>query len=332
MSVTVRDIARAAGVSVGTVSRALKNQSGLSEQTREHIWQVAVSLGYDFDRLQSEPIRRISFLLHRQHNTLTANPFFSAVLHGAEDACRTLDASLGFLAVGPADPVMAQLSRQQADALLCVGFFEPELLQLLGQAGKPMVLVDQWAMDYPCVNPDNEAGGFLATQHLLGCGRRRIAFLASSLAHYSIRQREHGYRRALFEAGILANPALDVIAPPGMDVEAGVTQLVRELLALPQRPDAIFAFNDAAALIAMRLCQEAGLSVPDDIAIVGFDDIEMAVLANPPLTTVRVDKARLGRRGVELLAQRATGGQEVQPVELIVRGSSAPAAGGGMAA
>lgn len=322
MSVTVRDIAKVAGVSVGTVSRALKNQPGMTEDTRKQIRQIAKSLGYDFDRLQSEPIRRIAFLLHRQHNTLTANPFFSAVLHGAEDACRQSDASLSFLAVGPADPVMAQLSRHEVDALLCVGFFEPELLQLLKQAGKPMVLVDQWSMDFACVNPDNETGGYLVTRHLLESGRRRIAFLASSLAHYSIRQRERGYRRALFEAKVLADPALDVIAPPGVDVETGMALAMQQLLALPERPDAIFAYNDAAALIALRICQEAGLSVPGDIAIVGFDDIEMAALSNPPLSTVAVDKALLGRRGVELLVQRAAPGEEIVPVELVLRSSS----------
>lgn len=322
MSVTVRDIAKASGVSVGTVSRALKQQPGLSERTRKQVLDVAISLGYDFDRLQSDPIRRVLFLLHRQHNTLTANPFFSAVLHGAEDACRQIDASLSFLAVGPADPVMALLSRQDADALLCVGFFEPELLQLLKQAGKPMALVDQWAMDLPCVNPDNEMGGYLATRHLLATGRKRVAFLASSLAHYSIRQRERGYRRALFEAKVLADPALEIIAPPGVDVETGTAESMRQLLALPQPPDAVFAYNDAAALIAMRVCQEAGLSIPEDIAIMGFDDIEMAAFSNPPLSTIAVDKSLLGRRGVELLAQRAGAGEEIMPVELVVRSSS----------
>lgn len=322
MSVTVRDIAKAAGVSVGTVSRALKNQPGMAERTRKQVMQIAVSLGYDFERLQSEPIRRIVFLLHRQHNTLAANAFFSAVLHGAEDACRQIDVSLSFLAVGPADPVMAQLSRHEADALLCVGFFEPEMLSLLKQAGKPIVLVDQWAMDFASVSPDNETGSYLVTRHLLDSGRKRIAFLANSLAHYSTQQRDRGYRRALFEAGVLADPALDVIAPPGVDVETGLALSVRRLLTLPNPPDALFAYNDMAALIGMRVCQEAGLSVPGDVAIVGFDDIDMAALSNPPLTTIRVDKEMLGRRGVELLMQRATSGDEILPVTLVVRGSS----------
>lgn len=322
MSVTVRDIAKAAGVSVGTVSRALKNQTGLSEKTRKQILTIAAQMGYDYDRLQLDPIRRIAFLLHRQHNTLTANPFFSAVLQGAENACREIDASLSFLAVGPADPVMAQLARHEVDAMLCVGFFEPEMLQLIKQTGKPMVLVDQWAVDFACINPDNETGGYLATKHLLENGRRRIAFLASSLAHYSIRQRERGYRRALFEAKVLADPALDVISPPGMDVESGVALSVQQLLMLPERPDAIFAYNDAAALITLRVCQDMGLNVPEDIAIVGFDDIDMASLCNPALTTIAVNKSLLGHRGVELLAQRAEPSEEILPVELIVRASS----------
>lgn len=324
MSVTVRDIAKAAKVSVGTVSRALKNQPGMAERTRRRIRDIAVSLGYDFERLQSEPIRRIAFLLHRQHK-LSATAFFSEVLHGVEDACSSLGVSLSFLAVGPADPVMAQLSRHEADALICAGYFEPELLQLLRQSGKPMVLVDQWSLDFTSVNPDNETGAYLVTRHLLDTGRQRIAFLAHSLAHFSIRQRERGFRRALFEAGILADPELDVVAPPGADVETGVAFLTRHLLALPKPPDAIFAYNDATALLTMRHCQEAGFSVPDDIAIAGFDDIAMAALSNPPLTTVHVDKPQLGRRGVELLMQAAaTRSEETLPVELVVRDSTRP--------
>lgn len=322
MSVTVRDLAKLAGVSVGTVSRALKNQTGLSEKTRKHILAIAAELGYDYDKLQVEPIKRIAFILHRQHNTLTANPFFSAVLQGAENACREMDVSLSFLAVGPADPVIAQLAKHEVDAMLCVGFFEPEMLQLLKQTGKPLVLVDQWAVDSVCINPDNETGGYLATKHLLDTGRKRIAFLASSLAHYSIRQRERGYRRALFEAQVLISPDLDVIVPPGMNVESGIIYSIRQLLECPVRPDAIFVYNDAAALIAMRVCQEMGFSVPDDIAIVGFDDIKMASLCNPALTTLAVDKYKLGHRGIELLAQRVAQSEEILPVELIVRSSS----------
>jgi DNA-binding LacI/PurR family transcriptional regulator len=116
----------------------------------------------------------------------------------------------------------------------------------------PLVLVDLWAPGLPCVNPDNTQGGYLATQHLIAQGRSRIAFLASSLAHYSIRQREKGYRQALYEARLLMPPEYEAIAPPLLDTEQSLVEAVNELLSLPEPPDAIFAYNDAAALVVQR--------------------------------------------------------------------------------
>ena len=324
MSVTIRDIAREAGVSIGTVSRALKNQPGLAEETRRHVRAVAARLGYDQAKLQPRKIRKLAFLLHRQHNTLANTPFFSAVLHGVEEACRNEGIVPSFLSVGPMDPVAEQLRLHDPDALLCAGFFEPELLAVFREAGKPIALIDLLADGFLSVNPDNQRGGYLATQHLLRQGRKRIAFLSGSLAHYSIRERFRGHRQALFDAGILADPSLEAMVPNGMDVEPGAYLAMQQLLALEHRPDAVFAFNDSAALSAMRAAQEAGLKLPRDIAFVGFDDIAQAALAHPPLTTLRVDKEELGRVGVDLLLHGAGDGPQNRtlPVELVIRDST----------
>lgn len=324
MAVTVRDIAREAGVSIGTVSRALKNQPGLAEETRRHVRAIAAKLGYDSGKLQARKVRKLAFLLHRQHNTLANTPFFSAVLHGVEEACRAEGIVPSFLSVGPMDPITDQLRLHDPDVLLCAGFFEPELLSVFQETGKPVALIDLLADGFLSVNPDNQRGGYLATQHLLRQGRRRIAFLSGSLAHYSIRERFRGHRQALFDAGILADPALEAMMPPGMDVEPGAYLAMQQLLGLSQRPDAVFAFNDSAALIAMRAAQEAGLKMPRDIAFVGFDDIAQAALSHPPLTTLRVDKEELGRIGVDLLLHGASGEHEnrILPVELVAREST----------
>lgn len=324
MAVTVRDIAREAGVSIGTVSRALKNQPGLADETRRHVRAIAAQLGYDSAKLQARKIRKLAFLLHRQHNTLANTPFFSAVLHGVEEACRAEGIVPSFLSVGPMDPVADQLRLHDPDALLCAGFFEPELLSVFRETGKPVALIDLLADGFLSVNPDNQRGGYLATQHLLRQGRKRIAFLSGSLAHYSIRERFRGHRQALFDAGILADPTLEAMTPPGMDVEPGAYLAMQQLLQLPQPPDAVFAFNDSAALNAMRAVQEAGLKMPRDIAFVGFDDIAQAALSHPPLTTLRVDKEGLGRIGVDLLLHGADDNREnhILPVELVAREST----------
>lgn len=323
MAVRIRDIARQAGVSVGAVSRALKGQGGLKEETRQRVVAVANALGYDFGRLRNEPIKRILFLLHRQHNIALTLPFYSAVLLGAESLCRERGIALSFLALGPADAIEEQIKLHEPDAFLCAGFFEPELLALLKSSGKPLALADLWVPGIASVNPDNVQGGYLATRHLIDGGRKRIAFLASSLAHFSIREREKGYRQALFEARMLNDPALEVIAPSVMSTEEGLTLAVKQLLALPSPPDAIFAYNDSAAMIALRLCREAGIRVPEEIAIVGFDDIDAASQIRPALTTLAIDKAELGRRGIALLLDPELAQSQQQiPVTLKVRESS----------
>ncbi|GLS06200.1 LacI family transcriptional regulator [Chitiniphilus shinanonensis] len=324
MAVTVRDIARAAGVSVGTVSRALKGQPGLTEATRAQVCAVAAELGYDLGRLRTRPLKRVLFLLHRQHSALSTNLFYSQVLQGAEEACRDAGMALSFLSLGPTDPVLEQVELHAPDALLCAGFFEPELLQLLRDTSCPLVLIDMWAEGLPSVNPDHRHGGCQATRHLLEQGRRHIAYLSGSPAHYSVRQRGLGYRQALYDAGILADPQLEVLVADGEALDQDAARAMRALLALPTPPDAVFAFNDAAALAALRACQELGVAVPGQVAIVGFDNLAAAAQASPALSSVAVDKPGLGRAGVARLLHPDDGPQDVvMPVQLVVRGSSA---------
>jgi DNA-binding LacI/PurR family transcriptional regulator len=322
--VTLRNIADATGLSIGTVSRALKNQAGMTETTRHTVREAALRLGYDFAQLKQGRIRRIAFLLHSQHNTLASSPFFSPVLQGAEIACRRESVALSFIAVDPAEPVLGQLRLHQPDAIVCAGFFEPEVLAALQQVGKPIVLVDMHRPGFTSVNPDNFRGGYLATQHLLRCGRKRVAMLCGSLAHYSIQQRNRGFRQALFDAKVFADPALEVILPAIGDDGESVAEAMRTLLSLPKPADAVFCYNDSTALAAMNYCLNAGLKVPYDIAIVGFDDIAAAAAAIPPLSTVRVDKEALGRAGVELLLNKPDENlsQITVQVELVVRESS----------
>jgi DNA-binding LacI/PurR family transcriptional regulator len=323
--VTIRDIATATGLSAGTISRALKNQEGMTEATRCKVRDAAQRLGYDLSHLRKVRIRRIAFLLHSQHNTLASSPFFSTVLHGAEEACRREGVALSFNVVGPSTPVMDQIKLHQPDALLCAGFFEPEVLAALKLTGKSMVLIDMQQRGFTSVNPDNAMGGYLATRHLLRSGRRRIAMLSGSLAHFSIEQRNRGFRRALFESRVLADPDLELIVPRLGDGDSGVVEAMRRLLSLPKPPDAVLCYNDSTALVAMAYCRGQGLKVPQDIAIVGFDDITGAATSVPPLSTLRVDMEALGAAGVDLLLRLKPEDpieELVLPVELIVRESS----------
>jgi DNA-binding LacI/PurR family transcriptional regulator len=148
--------------------------------------------------------------------------------------------------------------------------------------------------------------------------------LSGSLAHYSIQQRNRGFRQALFDARVHADPDLEVIVPSmGEGIEA-VEEAMRSLLSLPKRADAVFCYNDSTALAAMKYCLNEGMKIPYDIAIVGFDDIAAAAAAIPPLSTIRVDKEALGRAGVDLLLHKPeeNASQITVPVQMIVRESS----------
>ncbi|QZA77384.1 LacI family transcriptional regulator [Deefgea tanakiae] len=323
MSISLRALAQAAGVSIGTASRALKHQAGVSEQQRQHVQQLAAELGYDISRLQREPIRRILFLLHAQHTTANATPFYAEVERGARLECLDKGIELQPFSVNANSSIRRQLLQQEADAILCVGFIEPETLAVVQALGKPTTLIDASAPQLASVNPDNQAGTRLMTAQLIAQGRQRIAFLSGSLAHHSIRLRERGYREALFQAGRLADPALEALIPPGLDLASGTRLALNELLNLAVPPDAIIAFNDACALIVQDACRERGMTLPDDMLICGFDDIAAAEAAH--LSTVAVDKAALGAAGVaQLLA--AAEHQEItdtlHPVRLILRAST----------
>jgi DNA-binding LacI/PurR family transcriptional regulator len=238
------------------------------------------------------------------------------------------------LTAGPTHDLAQQMRLHAPDAVAVAGFIEPELLAHLRSMNRPVVLIDLRAPGFRSVNVDNARGAALAMQHLFALGRKRIAFIGGSLAHYSISQRAMGYRLAYFEAGLLFNPTLEVTTQPAIDADMAAADAMERLIAQARAqssplPDAVFAYNDAAALAAMRVCLAHGLRVPEDIAFVGFDDIPAAAQSTPPLTTVTVDKEALGRRGVELLLETAQNHDDANitdtlvPVRLIPRASSA---------
>ncbi|NTY02462.1 LacI family DNA-binding transcriptional regulator [Deinococcus sp. JMULE3] len=317
---TIRDIAARAEVSVGTVSRALKGQPGLTESTRVRVLQVAQAMGYDLGKLRPVKARRIGFLLHESHSNLASNPFYFPVLHGVEVACRNSAVAFTYSQVG-ASGVAELIDRLEVDGLVCAGYWESGVLAEIVRAGKPVVLVDHAAPGLPSVNTDNVSGAYQATQHLIATGRARVAMLTGQAEHHSIRQRVEGYRQALADAGRAQD---DLIVHRLVDSDEGDQQAAAALLSLSPRPDAVFAYNDRAALAVIQECARRGLRVPEDVAVVGFDDITAASYSQPGLTTVAVDKEGLGREGVRLLlhprpSERA---QVVVPVRLVIRGSS----------
>ncbi len=316
MSTKVRlvDIARASNVSPSTVSLVLRNKPGIPDDTRRRVLSVAQELGYwrsKSNAIESpasqRPLRTVGLLIKADAGQApAANPFYSHVLAGIEDACRVKHVNLLYatLPVDANNRVTAAprlLDADTVDGLLLVGaFLDAPLYRLLGNGRLPLVLVDAYA-DVPgcdAVLSDNMRGAAEIVRYLLDHGHCNIGMVGGGEDAYpSLRERRQGYRHALRTAGV----AVDYLADcTPNDAEEATQQL---LLANPQIT-ALFCCNDHVALRAQRAAQRLGRRVPGDLSLAGFDDIDFAAHLEPPLTTMHVDKIAMGRLAVQQLEAR----------------------------
>ena len=315
--VTIEDVARSAGVSRQTVSRAINDLGEISPQTRARVLRAAEDMGY-------RPSNIARGLATRRTYTLglvipdVANPFFSDVARGAEHVAYTGGYNV-FLCNTDEDQVrelavLQLLEEKRVDGVvLCSSRLDDGELGSVVDRHPAVVLVNRRleAADAEdrvgVVMLDDMLGGQIATQHLISSGHRAIGFLAGPPASRSARWRATGYRAALAAAGIPYNPAWTVHCPAGVD---GGHQAARDLLTTCPELAALFCYNDLVAVGALYACADLGHRVPADLAVVGFDDIMLAALVTPPLTTCRVPRYELGAQAMRLLLDRIGGHPE----------------------
>jgi LacI family transcriptional regulator len=332
--VGIKDVARGAGVSVGTVSNVINNPEMVSEETRLRVRAVIERLGY----VRSESARQLRAGHSRMVGMLVldlANPFFAEVAKGAEHALRA--AGLGVMvcnsAASPAEEAeyLALFAEQRIRGVLVTpADTGGRTVESLRGQGTPFVLVDRsLAAEEGCsVSVDDVRGGTLAAAHLLDAGHRRVAFVGGRTDLPQVRDRLAGARSAVTAAG-LSDDVLLHVATDRLDVAAGRDAGAR-LLGLSPRPTAVLCANDLLALGLLQTLYAAGVRVPEDIALVGYDDIEFAAAAAVPLTSVRQPAGLLGRTAADLLLDEITADGAphahrrivLQP-ELVVRDSSA---------
>ncbi|SDA20136.1 LacI family DNA-binding transcriptional regulator [Sphingomonas sp. NFR15] len=330
------DIAQLAGVSQPTVSRALRGMKSVNVQTRQRIEAIAKSLHYAVDKnassLRSQASNTLALLFFEEpaDDDATINPFFLSMLGSITRACARAgyDLLISFQQLSGDWHVDYQDSHK-ADGIILLGYGDYETyrarLDHLAEQGTHVV---RWGAigTGPAgitVGSDNRGGGALATAHLIGRGRRRIAFLGTTDARYpEVSDRYHGYRDALAAAGFVAEPELQIDA---VTTEAAGQAAVEELARCGIGYDAIFAASDSIAIGAMRALSMQGRTVPGDVAIVGFDDLPSAQLTSPPLSSVTQDTRNAGEALVGTLLARLRG-EPVDtaplPTRLVVRASS----------
>ena len=328
MGVTIKDVARAAGVSVASVSRALNGHENVTAATRQRIVEVAARLRYmPNDAARSLITRRtytIGAILPALHGE-----FFSELIRGIDLAARTRGLHLLVSSShGDVDEAAAALRSMQGrvDGLLIMSpHADPDLLDANLPDSLPAVIMNASAghSRYPTIGIDNPGGALAMTGHLIGCGHRRIAFISGPTGNLDADERLRGYHDALAAVG-LAHEAM-VLA--GEFTEESGYAAGHELLGYAQRPDAVFAANDMMAIGCQFALIERGLVIPIDIAIAGFDDLPIARYVTPPMTTVRVPIAELGRNALlRLVAEMEAPGSsfpaaQVLPCEVVVRAS-----------
>ena len=331
-AVTIRDVAAAARLSVTAVSRHFNNRIVLPADTVARIEAAANELGYRPNvtarRLSLGSSESLGFVLSD-----IAYPFFSSIASAAEAECARLGYSLViFKSRNLADNEIAHLRRienAQVDGILFMTNHPaaPDIADTINRV-RNVVLLDENVPNAqaPRLYARNRKGGRLATEHLIAAGHRRIAYVGGHERLISSSERLAGYGEALAAVGIPVDPAL--ILFPGYEAENGEAAFAI-LDALEEPPTAIFVAADVVALGIIRGARAAGLSVPSDLSLVGFDDIPNADVIDPPLSTIRQSAEAFGVRGVQLLVGLLKGDLEEETieyvdVELVKRGSVAP--------
>jgi LacI family transcriptional regulator, galactose operon repressor len=303
---TIREIADLAGVSIATVSRVLNGRDDVSDETRDLVTKVIRENGYTASRsargLSAGRTGLVGVLV-----PLVFPAYFSAILAGAAEALSERDLQIVLSPTGNEHDrevsVIDRLRGVTDGALIILPQESNEELELLLERGLRFVVLDPlMPLDQriPSVSAAHTSGADQAMRHLLDLGHRRIGQITGPPGWVATEDRRRGYRAALATAGILADPRLEVSAIP--EIGPG-REAARELLELDDPPTAIFAFNDNIAIGAMQEARSRGLSVPEDLSLVGFDDVEHATIVTPTLTTVRQPLAEMGRTAVSLLSR-----------------------------
>lgn len=327
----IHDVAKRAGVSVATVSRVMSNPSIVAEATRKAVEDAIAQTGYTLNvtarNLRQQQVGGVLALVPK-----LANPFFSEILSGIADVLR--DNGLNLLVLdttvragaGQREAISAYLTRFRADGVIVL---DGGLgVDLFGQPScPPVVQACEWieGLAAPRVLADNAEGGRLAIRHLADLGHRKILHLTGPEGNSLTRSRRDGVRAGLAEAGLLETGGN--MLRGDFSLQSGHVAAQR-ILPLAERPTAVCCDNDEMAIGLINGLVQGGLRVPEDISVIGFDNIEMSAYTLPPLTTIRQHRARLGRHAANSLLALIHGkpcpAEEILPVELLVRASTCP--------
>lgn len=331
MSATIIDVAQQCGYSKATVARAYASPESVSEKARERIYAAAKELNYAPNAIARAMVRQqtenISFVIHEKQHPAILNPFYSLILEAAMQEGAKRNYSL-FVTTNhdmrlPNGEVYI---KKKMDGVIFAGETEPETIEQLRKLNIPVVLLNKYLdMDgLLCVTADHFGGAAMAVAHLYKRGHRRIGLLAGQFSKQVREARYNGYVHVLREHDIPLDERYVIDIEPTLEESQRAAE---QLLSLPDRPTALFCTNDTIAAGAMKAAVRMGLRIPEDVAVVGFDDSYISRVVEPGMTTVRIDGERMGRIAAQKLFDLIEGKPVDEHIiqistELIVRGTT----------
>ena len=333
MSVTIEDISKRLNLSTSTVSKALNGYKDVSEKTRELVQGTAKELGYHPSaaarNLRRQRTDKIGFMFN--HSVMYISDYFAEVIVGATTAAESAGNNIVLYIgeeSGSPDSLLKLIRAKEVDGFVFVWNHVPaEISDLLIKEKTPFVVLGR-RVGHPqasWIAPDNYNGAYALMQHLHDQGHRRIGFTTRPSMGRTNEDRFNAYKDSLLHNGIKVDP--DLIIETKLEPLSGY-RAANQLLDLPNPPTAIFAFHDYVAIDAHKAILERGLSIPDDVALVGFDGLSVARFATPPITTAIQPLADIGRESVSMLLKRIEDNslppiQKTLPVDLELRQSTA---------
>jgi len=332
---TIEDVARKAGLSVSTVSLVLNNKTNVRKETRKKVQSVIAELNYHPQRsargLATQSSGNIGFILTEDHFS-HAEPFYTKIFLGSELEARKHNYYILLTTVASTVRQTKEMPRyfleRNVDGVIVAGKIGSSWIEYIRDLGLPIILIDYELPRHSVstVAADNNNGARLVVDHLVKLGHTKIGFLGADLKHPSIAERFNAYRDAIAAHRIRIAPSWISTDEPNTRFENGYRAALRMLEGSAERPTALFAANDALALGCMKYCSESEISIPEALAVVGFDNVESGLMVEPRLTTVNVHREEMGiiavRRLVEMIRDKSNVvDRTTTQVELVVRES-----------
>jgi len=334
MKITIYEVAKRAGVSISTASKALNDKKDVGESTKQRVREIAKELSYEPSHFARALARRktdnIGVITVRYYKEpMITNPFYAKIMEGIEEELINNNLNLlnNILRKEQMDSldIPKMVKEKNVDGIILLGHMPEPFVRMVSDKGLPVVMIDNYFdnANISTVIADNIGGAFYAVEYIIRTGHKKIAYLAGLPERYSFKQREQGFRQAMKKYNLPIDERFVIFN----EKDDQTLDWTKKILSYETKPDAIFCCNDITALLAINMLKDSGLRVPDDVSVMGFDNIDIAEHFIPSISTVDLKKQDMGiiaaRKLINTINQKDTAIENIVfPTTLIIRDST----------